>query len=196
MPCIAVPSQKVREIVRTIAKGNYISFIDLWPWDNASMTFIVGGLISRIKDFDIQKKYLLHYSMLADNWATIDTIKPKITDKNRLNYVLFAKECVKSAHAFTRRLGLILLLKCVNDDCIDNIIQVIVSMYDENEYYVNMACAWLVAECFTKCKNQAIALFENNNLNKFVNNKAISKCHDSYRVDEHDKQLLKKYRVK
>ena len=196
LPCIAVPSEKVKEIVKTIEKGNYVSFIDLWPWDNATMTFVVGGLISKIKDFDLQCKYLTHYSMIADNWATIDTIKPKITDKNRLDYVSFAKECVKSEYIFTRRLGLILLLKCVNDDCIDDILQVIVSMYNENEYYVNMACAWLVAECFTKCRDRSIVLFENRNLNKFVNNKAISKCHDSYRVSEQDKQLLKRYRIK
>lgn len=196
MPCIAVPSEKVRQIVRAIAKGNYISFIDLWPWDNATTTFIVGGLICKIKDFDTQKKYLVKYSKCADNWATIDTIKPKITDKNRQKYVEFASECVKSDHTFARRLGVILLLKALDDSTINKTIEVIKSLYGEKEYYVNMAVAWLTAECFTKYKDKTILLFENGQLNKFVNNKAISKCHDSFRVSDSDKILLKEYRIK
>ncbi|MBP5651145.1 MAG: DNA alkylation repair protein [Clostridia bacterium] len=196
MPCIAVPSEKVRQIVRTIAKGNYISFIDLWPWDNATTTFIVGGLICKIKDFDTQKKYLVKYSNCADNWATIDTIKPKITDRNRQKYVEFASECVKSDHTFVRRLGVILLLKALDDSTINETIEVIKSLYSEKEYYVNMAVAWLTAECFTKHKDKTILLFENGLLNKFVNNKTISKCHDSFRVSDSDKFALKNFRIK
>ncbi|MBR4745683.1 MAG: DNA alkylation repair protein [Clostridia bacterium] len=196
MPCIAVPSEKVRQIVRTIAKGNYISFIDLWPWDNATTTFVVGGLICKIKDFDLQKKYLIKYSRCADNWATIDTIKPKITDKNRQDYVSFACVCAKSKHIFTRRLGVILLLKALDEKTIDKTIEVIKSLYDEKEYYVNMSVAWLVAECFTKFRDKTSLLFETGTLNKFVNNKAISKCHDSFRVSDSDKELLKEYKIK
>ena len=56
LPCIAVDSRIVKQLTNTIAKGNYISFIELWPWHNATMTFIVVGLIARIRDIDKQTK--------------------------------------------------------------------------------------------------------------------------------------------
>ena len=78
----------------------------------------------------------------------------------------------------------------------DDIIGTIKTLKGEQEYYVNMAVAWLVAECFTKHRNKTLPLFVGGDLNKFVNNKAISKCHDSYRVTDADKEMLKVYRIK
>ena len=196
LPCIAVDSRIVKSITSTIAKGNYISFIELWPWHNATMTFVVGGLIARLKDVKLQQKYLVEYSHKADNWATIDSIKLKITDKNRIEYMTFAKHLLSDSHVFTRRLGVIIMLKALNEDVADDIIGTIKTLKGEQEYYVNMAVAWLVAECFTKHRNKTLSLFMCGDLNKFVNNKAISKCHDSYRVTDADKEMLKVYRIK
>jgi len=195
MKTLAVPSKVVNGIIKDIFKGDYLSFIDLWPWDNLTTTFIVGGLISKIKDFNIQKKYLLKYSQKADNWATIDTIKPKINENNRSAYIEFAKQCISSEYLFTRRLGLVLCLKCIDKNVIDDILFVACKLLNESEYYVNMANAWLIAECFIKCRDKTISCFDNKSFNKFVTNKAISKCRDSFRVSNSDKELLLKYKV-
>ena len=37
--------------------------------------------------------------------------------------------------------------------------------------------------------------FENNHTNKFIINKAISKCRDSFRVSQEDKEILKNYNL-
>ncbi len=198
LPCIAVPSDRVREIVRDISKGNFISFIDMWQWDNFTNTTIIGGLICRIKDIKLKEKYLTIYSQKADNWATIDTIKIKPKKDEVPEYMQYAKKCVKSTHTFTRRLGVIVMLKLVGEDTIADILSTIITMRDEKEYYVNMALAWLLAECFTKCRVQTLTFIESehDSLNKFVINKAISKCRDSYRISASDKDMLIKYRVK
>ena len=70
------------------------------------------------------------------------------------------------------------------------------SLGEETHYYVNMANAWLVAECFTKQRDKTLNLIKNKTLNKFVQNKAISKCRDSFRVSPEDKELLKTFRIK
>ena len=66
----------------------------------------------------------------------------------------------------------------------------------ETEYYVNMAVAWLVAECFTKQREQTLIFLHTHSLNNFTINKAIQKCRDSFRVSQEDKQMLLKYKVK
>jgi len=57
-----------------------------------------------------------------------------------------------------------------------------------------MAIAWLICDCYIKYPNKTKVLF-NGSLNKFINNKAISKIHDSFRVKKEEKEELKKYRI-
>ena len=54
-----------------------------------------------------------------------------------------------------------------------------------------MAEAWLICEMYIKYPKEIKKFLENNNLNKFTQNKAISKIHDSYRVSKEEKELLK-----
>ena len=55
-----------------------------------------------------------------------------------------------------------------------------------------MAIAWLLCELIIKKKDKAIEYLKNNKVNKFVLNKTISKCNDSFRITKEDKELLKK----
>ena len=57
-----------------------------------------------------------------------------------------------------------------------------------------MAEAWLVCELYTKFPKETKKYILNNNLNKFTQNKAISKIHDSYRVSAEEKEMLNKFR--
>ena len=66
--------------------------------------------------------------------------------------------------------------------------------YDEKEYYVNMMNAWIFCECFIKQRDKTMEYLKRHKLNKFTINKGISKCRDSYRVSDIDKEMLIKYR--
>ena len=195
LPCIAVPSTKIDELAKKIYKGNFISFIDVCYFSNFSLTRIVGILISKIKDFDVQKKYLYDFCHKVDNWASIDCIKIS-SKKHDDEYLSFAKELLKDDYIFARRLGAIILLKIINEKTIDEILNTILSLTRESEYYVNMALSWLVAECFVKFRDKTLPLFESKKLNSFVQNKGISKCRDSFRVGEADKEYLFSLRMK
>ena len=196
LPCIAVPSPTVKKISSELAKGNFISFIDLWIWDNFTCTSIIGSLIPKVKDLDKQKEYLYKFSQKADCWATTDCIKLKIKEKDENFYISLASDYIVNTHTYTRRLGLIILLKMVNDRTVESIFDIAIKLKNEKEYYVNMALAWLLAECFAKQREKTLAFFEKREMQKFVINKTISKCRDSYRVSPEDKEMLLKYRIK
>ena len=83
-----------------------------------------------------------------------------------------------------------------SDKYIDQIFSVIDTLKDEEEYYVNMAVAWLLCELMIKQRNKTLKYLDNHNLNKFTINKMISKCRDSFRISKEDKELLLKYKVK
>lgn len=61
---------------------------------------------------------------------------------------------------------------------------------ESDKFYINMAEAWLVCELYIKYPNKVKKFIAKNNLNKFTQNKAISKIHDSYRVSKEDKEML------
>lgn len=196
MVCLAVPSPIVKKITNEIAKGNYMSYLDLWPWDNMTTVFINGGLIVKIKDFDLMVEYLNKYLYRVDNWGAVDTLKFKINNQNKNAYFRLAKRFLSSDRPFVRRAGFIIMMKLVDDDeFIDDIFASMNLFNGEQHYYVNMMIAWLFAECFTKQRDKTLEFLKTHKLNKFTMNKGISKCRDSFRVSQEDKDMLIKYRI-
>lgn len=192
LPCIAVPSNDIKQISNQISKGNFLEFLDLEIWENLSNTFVNANLICKIKDFNIFKKYLKAYAKKCDNWASTDSLKFAINNKNKYDFFNLAKDYVKSEKTFLKRIGLLILLKLLTfDDFVDETLIISNSFKNETEYYVNMINAWLVCEAFIKHRDKTLEFLKNNNLNKFTQNKAISKCQDSFRVSKEDKETLK-----
>lgn len=61
---------------------------------------------------------------------------------------------------------------------------------NREEYYIRMAIAWLLAECFIKFPDPTWDYLADNNLPKRTQNKTISKIRDSFRVDQATKDAL------
>ena len=193
LSCLAVLSKDIKSISNEIAKGNYLSFLDLKLNENLTNSLINANLISKIKDFDIFKTYLKDFVDFADNWASIDTISFNIKGKE-VEFLNLAKELLSSQKPFVRRTGVRILFKFLNDKYVDEVCVLIKKLYSEKEYYVNMAVAWLVCEGVIKQREEFLELFQQKALNDFVTNKAISKCHDSFRVTKKDKEYLSSFR--
>lgn len=192
--CLAILSQDIKNISKEIAKGNYISFIDLQLYNNFPAITIMGNLICKIKNFNELKRYLDLYSERVDNWANCDQLKFKITEDNSQQFVNLIGEYISSTLPFRRRIAIIILFQFI-DSNIDLIFNEADNLFNETEYYVNMAMAWLLCECFIKQKAKTISYLQNHKLNKFTINKMISKCCDSYRVSKEDKEYLKQFRT-
>lgn len=197
LSCIAVPANVVKNIIKQIAKGNFREFLQLNIPQNFTEKTINGNLICLIKDFDEMKVYLDNYLSTVDNWASVDTLKFKVNSHNAENYLSLAREYVKSPLTFVRRCGLIILFKLVsNDEYIDDIFSIMNSLNSEIEYYVNMANAWLFAECFAKQREATLKFLKTHNMNDFSINMGIQKCRDSFRISSEDKKMLLQFKRK
>ena len=194
LTCLGITAPNISAITKQIAKGNYMEFIELLPWQNYPIVTILGKLICEISDFNTLKNYLDKYSKRVDNWAHCDCLKLKINNANRENFFRLAQEYIKSTHPFQRRIGIIILFSFIDEQYLKKIFHLLDSLHNEEHYYVNMANAWLVCECFIKQRNITLAYLEKHHLNNFTINKAISKCRDSFRVSSEDKELLLKFK--
>lgn len=197
LPCIAVDAKIVGRIVKEIAKGNFLEFLDLNLWEHFTNTSINGSLICKIKDFEVMTTYLKAYANRIDNWASCDLLKFPVKETNKAQYYALSKEFMKSDKPFVRRMGITILFKLVDDNTyIDRIFTALNSFEKEEEYYVNMVNAWLFAECFTKQREKTLEFLKTQRLNKFTLNKGIQKCRDSFRINPQDKEMLLQYKQK
>lgn len=189
--CLGILTQNTKSISKEIAKGNYISFLDLQIYDNFPAITIMGNLICKIKDFKIQKPYLDLYSEKIDNWSNCDQLKFVINKDNRNDYLDLVEEYINSPLTFKRRIAIIILFVFINPNDISIVFKYANSLFDEKQYYVNMANAWLLCECFIKYRKETLDFLKTHSLNTFTINKMISKCSDSFRVSSEDKAILK-----
>ena len=84
----------------------------------------------------------------------------------------------------------------INDDYIDRVLEIFAEpcghpAFGEMPYYIRMAQAWALSVCFVKYREKTLSLFKKQTLDPWVQNKAIQKCRESYRVTAEDKEMLK-----
>ncbi|MBR5663048.1 MAG: DNA alkylation repair protein [Bacilli bacterium] len=196
MDTLAIVLPDLKKMAKEIYKGDYISYLDLMPHKHFESLITDAFLISLIKDYKVQIKYINKLIKFIDSWSVTDTLKFSIKNHED-EYLEYAKELIKSNETYARRTGIRILFSYTRlDNYIDQIFNIVDSLKNEEKYYVNMAVAWLLCELMIKQRNKTIKYLERHNLNKFTINKMISKCRDSFRVSILDKELLLKYKVK
>lgn len=193
---LAVPSPQIKALAKEISKGNFMSFLDLKLdayFENLSINAL---LIDKIKDFDVYADYLRAYAGYADNWATCDVLPFTNTKRDKEKLFKLSREFIASPKTFVRRIGVDILFAYTDDaEYNDRVYDSIKSLKNDTEYYVDMCLAWLVAEYVIKQRDFGIKILSDKILNAFTTNKAISKCRDSYRVSDEDKEFLLRFKV-
>lgn len=190
-----VKSKELDKLSKEIVKGDYKAFLRLNKYKIHEDFILNGFIINKIKDFSEFKYYLLDYLKYADSWAHTDIFKFN-TKKYEKEFFSLSKDLIKSENIFERRLAIRILFNYINIKYIDEIFLMIEKLYDESEYYVNMCVAWLLCDMVIKIQDKALSFLKNGKINKFVKNKAISKCNDSFRISSDVKLILKELRVK
>lgn len=186
----------LRSIAKKIMKGDYICFLEQVEDTYYEEVMLEGLVIASIKDIDQTLYYFNRYLKKIDNWALCDSVvaSMKIVKDYKNIFYKQIKKYIKSKEEYTMRVGFVLLLNYyIEDFYIDKIFKLCDSV-KVDLYYVNMAISWLISECFIDYKEETIEFLRCNNLNKFTQNKAISKIKDSYRVSASDKILLNDFR--
>lgn len=199
MEVLAIYSKEVKEISNYIFKEtNYISFLNNVDFKCYEETMIYGNIISKTKDFQKFKNFLKLLSTKTDNWATVDNIKFTYFYKNHKDDMFnLSTKYLKDKEAFNRRYGILMLFDYINDNEYNKkIFDQLNNLINEEEYYVNIAASWLLCEMFIKQRKITLSYFENHKTNKFIINKGVQKCRESFRVSDLDKELLLKYKVK
>lgn len=187
---------KLRKISKEICECDYQSFLKVSKSTYYEEVMIKLLVIANIKDLDECMIYFDNAVALIDNWALCDTFcnSLKLVNKNKEYFLAKIDELMNSNKTYHIRVGLILLLCFYVEEKYLDLICKYLDCIKSDEYYVNMAEAWLVCEIFIKYENVGLKYLEHNELNKFTINKSISKIRDSYRVDKEMKDYILRFK--
>lgn len=196
-PFLGVRIPEIRRLVAEIPVERFDDFLGVAP---VAIEEVIarGFLIARspynemLKYFDSQVSYL-------DNWCTVDTFCAALRKVIRKHEDEFLEDKVEtllnSKDEFVTRAGIVFLLDFyVKPDYLHLIFDRIESLSEREEYYVKMALAWLISECFIKFPDETYGYLRQSSLDKWIFNKAISKICDSHRVDDDLKNWIRKIR--
>ena len=154
-------------------------------------------LAARKGDYDTTRKYLNRLVPLFRSWAHVDCVTPCLrwADSDALwadfRYLL---DCDGQ---YEKRFYIMIMFSCcLNDKYIDRILETLSHNVTYGQYYVDMAAAWLLAECLVKYYYKTLPLFTTQVFPKFVHNKAIQKARESFRVTPETKAYLNTLKVK
>ena len=186
----------MRDIAKQIAKGDIEEFLKHAQDKYYEEIMIQGLVISSIKDENAFYKYFQKHIKKIDNWALCDSFcnSIKIVKKHEEKYFKEAIELSLNEEEFISRVGLVVILAhFISQENLKTIFDTL-NKITSDKFYINMAEAWLVCEMYTKFPKETKAFLKKNNLDKFTQNKAISKIHDSYRVSKEEKEALNAFR--
>jgi len=186
----------LRNIAKNILKGDYHSFLDYCGNVYYEEVMIYLLVVASLKDINELMLYFDKGVKLIDNWALCDSFcgSLKIVNDNKEYFLNIIKELINRKKTYDIRVGFVLLLNYyVSEEYLDLIFNYLDSI-NSDEYYVNMAKAWLLSEVFIKYQDRGLRYLENNKLDAFTINKGISKIRDSYRVSKEIKDIILKYK--
>lgn len=194
---IGVRVPELRNIVKNIKSKQ-----DIYSFFNENHfyyeEFMLHGLfISKIGNTNEAFSYLNAFLPQIDNWAVCDITVSAIKNfaKNKELLYNYIKNWLKSQHAYTVRFAIVCLLSYyVEKKYLDKIFKII-SAINSDEYYINMAIAWLLSVMLVKNYNETLPLIESKTLPQFIQNKTIDKARDSLRIDKDKKIYLKTLKI-
>jgi len=185
----------LREYAKRLSKDNWKDNLKNIGNDYYEEIMLQGMIIGlACKDIEETKKYLKEFILKIDNWAVCDTCTAglKITKKHREEMWEFIQIYLNSEKEFELRFAIVMMLDFfIVEEYIDKVL-IELNKIKHDGYYVKMAVAWAISICYIKFKDKTDKLLHNNDLDDFTYNKAIQKIIESYRVDEKDKEELKR----
>ena len=171
-------------------------FIKCLPHKYYEENCLHGFIIEQCRDYDRTIGELERFLPYIDNWATCDTITPKVFKKHLPELYEMILIWLRSEHTYTVRFGIEMLMCFYLDDNFKPEMLELVAGIKSNKYYVKMMAAWYFATALAKQRDAALPYITEQKLDPWVHNKTIQKAIESYRISGELKAEIKPLKLK
>ncbi len=193
---IGIRTPKIRKLSKELfSDPNINEFINSLPHTYYEENNLHAFLIEQIDDYDICIREVNRFLPYIDNWATCDSLSPKVFKKEPKRLLCNIKFWISSKDAYIIRFGIGMLMRFFLDDNYSPEYPKMISQIKSDDYYVNMMIAWYFATALAKQYNSVIPYFQTQKLTLWVHNKAIQKARESFRISKDKKEYLKTLKI-
>lgn len=194
---IGIRTPDIRKFAKELIKTEQgMDFIHILPHKYHEENCLHAFIIEQIKDYDECLSEIERFLPYIDNWATCDSLSPKVFAKNKDRLISEIKHWISDGKTYTIRFGVGMLMRHYLDEAFDPIYPEMVSEIRSEEYYVNMMLAWYYATALAKQYEAVIPYIEEKKLSVWVHNKTIRKAIESYRITDEQKKYLRTLKIK
>lgn len=177
-----------------INNGEAEAFVKKLPHFYYEENNLHAFIIEQIKDYDVLISELDRFLPFVDNWATCDSLRPKLFAKNTDRLLNDAYRWMNSPHEYTVRFGIEIMMLYFLDGNFKKAYPERIAEIKSDKYYINMMISWYFATALAKQWDSVIPFIENNKLSVWVNNKTIQKAAESFRITPEQKKYLSTFR--
>lgn len=192
-PILGIRMPLLTSFVKQIKKTEQDSFLSFCGTSYYEEVLIEGFIIALEKNQASLEKKLEKYLPLIDNWAICDSVASRLKQikKDPKSFLPFIHQLLQSDHEYTVRFGFVLLLNYyVEEEYLPLIFQWC-EAYQQDKYYIQMAIAWLLSECYFLAKEATLTFLTKHTLEAFIYRKSLAKIGESRRISKEEKAALK-----
>ncbi len=185
---------EIRRMARELSAADPEGFLAVSQADSYEEILLRGIVIASMKtESETRLELVQGFLPLIGNWAVCDTFCSSFSLKKageREEMWAFLQPLFRDPREFYARFAAVMLLDhYVTEEYIREDLALLETMRQE-QYYVQMAVAWAVCECYVKFPGETGPLLEKKSLPAFVQNKAIQKIRESRRVGRAEKDAM------
>ncbi|MBE6890634.1 MAG: DNA alkylation repair protein [Ruminococcaceae bacterium] len=189
---IGVRIPDLRKMAKELSKNEDIDiFLNILPHQYYEENNLHAFIIETEKNYDKCVEKINTFLPFVNNWATCDSMRPKVFSKNTDKLIAEIEKWIKSKKTYTVRFGIECLMTYYLDkEFNEKYIQSVCDIQSE-EYYINMMRAWYFATALAKQYDSTVKYIENKKLDTWTHNKTIQKAIESHRITKEQKTYLK-----
>lgn len=167
------------------------SFLAALPHDYYEENNLHAFCIEKIKDFESCLAALNAFLPYVNNWATCDSMRPKVLAQNKGRLLEEIQRWLSSGQVYTVRYGIVSLMTWfLEEDFSKNQLDWVANVPGQ-DHYIQMAVAWYFATALAKQWEAALPYLQQNKLPLWQHRKTVQKAVESYRLTEEQKAYLK-----
>lgn len=188
---LGVRVPKLRHYAKALTSEEKTAFLADLPHRYYDEDYLHGILLSGMRDFGSLILQIEIFLPHIDNWATCDTLRPKIFQKMTEALSPYIDAWLTSDHLYTVRFAIGLLLSYYLDEGFSPDHLLTVSRLTWQEYYVQMMIAWYFATALALHWEDALPYLAEHRLSPAVHKMTVRKACESFRITEEQKAILK-----
>ena len=200
-----VPKEKIigirTPLLRKFAKDFFKTpkaefFLKNLPHEYYEENNLHAFLLEYTNDFEECAEAVTAFLPFVDNWATCDSMSPKIFKKHKTELLGYIEKWLSAKDTYSVRFGIKMLMEHFLEEDFSPEYPEKVANIKSEEYYIKMMQAWYFATALAKQYDFILPFIEEQKLEKWVHNKSIQKSVESYRITAEQKEHLRKFRIK